>query len=447
MKTHLRFPRALGGLLAIALLSRAEFGEAKQCRVQAVTTYTGLVHDVLATADSLFVASDGGIEEFDRKTRQLKRKYTHLDGLARLSVSELSQSSHGTLIAKTDDSQCTLLAGRFECAPRKHQSKSTVLRFSYHAGARVTAELPLKEGKLVGTAGKHAFLAGVPLAENQLPDRHITALALFLGRLWVGTFNGGLASEDSAGKLHPHPSPDRLINALAPGKEHLFVGTSRGLYRTKDGSTFEKVAFVEDAVVGLAFDGTSMWATSPGAIYRIKDGPGPASDVWWLPGGSRSLQKVSAVPGAVWFGTEDRGAILMKVGPRIVSKDKLFTVFDRTSGIDSSWSLAVAALPGGGALVTTLREGLTYIPARGSPRPVAASVSDWGLAALATAGGAWIGTQGGAAYVSDEGHTATLIEGLPDERVHVFLEEKRKGRPTRLYIGTENGLAWCEPTT
>lgn len=444
----------LGIFLAAMPLTWAQPTAAKQCQIDGVTTYTGKVHDVLATDHALYVASDGGVEEFDRKTRRLRRKYTHLDGLSRLAVKDLAISVQGGLIAVTDESRCTLKEARFECAPSKVAVAPQPLRFSYQAGARVTAEVTLKEGKLIGTAGKHAFLGHVPLSQSELPDHHVTALALFSGRLWVGTFNGGLANEGHDGKLRPRPSPDLLINALATGSKHLFVGTSRGLYQTSDGVTFQRVSLVEDAVVGLAFDGTSIWATSPGALYRIKDGKGPPSDVWWLPGGSRSLQKVSAVPGTVWFGTEDRGAVAMHVGPTTVSRDKPFTVYDRSAGLASSWSLAVAALPDGGAFMTTLREGVSLIfpdekSAQGSKHSVlrrSLPLSDWGLAALATENGAWIGTQGGAAFMPVDTTPPSVIKGLPDERVHAFLEDNREGRPARLYIGTENGLAWCEPT-
>ena len=92
---------------------------------------------------------------------------------------------------------------------------------------------------------------------------------------------------------------------------------------------------------------------TPGALYRIRDGKGPRSDVWWLPGGSRSLQKVSAVPGTLWLGTEDRGAIRMQVTPTTVAKDKPFEVFDRGRAMPSSWSLAVAAKSDGSAWMTT----------------------------------------------------------------------------------------------
>lgn len=97
--------------------------------------------------------------------------------------------------------------------------------------------------------------------------------------------------------------------------------------------------------------------------------------------------------------------------------------------------------------MTSLREGMAFISPAGSrlqPQRIPVPVSDWGLAAVATHGGAWIGTQGGAAFVSTDGTAPVVIEGLPDERVHTFVEDKRKGRKGRLYIGTENGLAWCE---
>lgn len=417
---------------------------AKECRVSGVATYTGNVNDVLATPDAYWVASDGGVQEFDRATRKLLRTYTHLDGLSTLSASRLNQTPQGDIVATLAGATCTLRGSRFTCRPQTKVEKERPLQFRYHGGARVRVEKLLPEGALVGTAGGHAFLGAERLGTPLLPDRHITALSLFRGKLWLGTFNGGLAREHGDNQFRPVSSPGMLINALQAGREHLFVGTSDGLFQTKDGVTFEQVDFVEQAVVGLAFDGTSIWATTPGALYRIKDGRGPRSDVWWLPGGSRSLQKVSAVPGYVWFGTEDRGAIVMQVGPKTTARDKPFTVYDRGQGLPSSWSLAVAATPGGDAWMTTLREGLTFIARHGESRSVATGVSAWGLSALATPDGAWIGSQNGAAFVEKSGKSARAIQGLPDPRVHAFLADSRKESAGRLFIGTENGLAWCD---
>jgi ligand-binding sensor domain-containing protein len=236
-----------------------------------------------------------------------------------------------------------------------------------------------------------------------------------------------------------------FVNALLATPRHLFVGTSEGLFRSSNGFDFERVQIVEDAVVGLSTDGTSVWASTPGALYRIKDGKdgkGPASDVWWMPGGSRSLQKVDARAGAVWIGTEDRGAVLMTPGPRTMAKDKPFSVFDKSSGLSSSWSLAVAPLPAGGALMTTLREGTYLIDQGGTATALSLPVGGWGLSTLVEDDSAWIGTQDGAAHLDLKTLSATRIRDLPDERVHAFLRDPR--HPERLYVGTEAGLAWCE---
>lgn len=436
--------KLLAFLATTLALLLAKTAPAKECQVSGVLTHTGNVHDVLGTKDAYWVASDGGIEEFDRESRRLLRTYTQLDGLSSLPVVRLYENPQGNIVATLDNSTCVLRESRFTCIPQTKPVKERPLQFRYHQGARVSVEKALPEGTLIGTAGGHAFLGKDRLGTQMLPDRHITALSIFHDKLWVGTFNGGLAREHGVDQFRPVPSPGMLVNALQTGPNHLFVGTSDGLFKTRDGVKFERVEMVEQAVVGLAFDGTSIWATTPGALYRIRDGHGPRSDVWWMPGGSRSLQKVSAVPGHVWFGTEDRGAVAMRVGPKTTSKDKPFTVYDRGRGLASSWSLAVAARTDGSAWMTTLREGLTFLPKKGESLRVPTGVSDWGLSALAVTDGVWIGSQGGAAFVANRDKTAHSVRGLPDPRVHAFLQDSRKERARRLWIGTENGLAWCD---
>jgi len=66
-----------------------------------------------------------------------------------------------------------------------------------------------------------------------------------------------------------------------------------------------------------------------------------------------------------------------------------------------------------------------------------------GLNALAVPGGVWVGSQEGAAYLSDDGRERHRVAGLPDERVHAFLLDSRPAYAGRLWMGTENGLAWC----
>ena len=132
----------------------------------------------------------------------------------------------------------------------------------------------------------------------------------------------------------------------------------------------------------------------------------------------------------------------MQLSPQVVSKDKPFVVFDRSSGLASSWSLSVAALPGGAAFATSLREGLTMISSQGKHQTLPSSLSPWGLSSLAEPKGVWIGTQDGAAFFPQSGAPAQDISGLPDKRVHVFFRDPRAKYRARVWIGTENGLAW-----
>jgi ligand-binding sensor domain-containing protein len=297
---------------------------------------------------------------------------------------------------------------------------------------------------LVGTAGKGAFLNHVHLATApSLSDAHVTSLALFHDTLWVGTFNGGLMTSTPSGEFVAQKAgePGQMINALVATSTSLFVGTSNGLFRSMDGLTFESVDFVEGAVVGLAYDETSLWASTTGALYRIKCEGGPPSDVWWMPGGSRSLQKISAIPGAVWLATEDRGSVLMRANARTVSADRPFSIFDRSRGLASSWSLSTAALDKGGALMSTLREGLIHIKEDGSFEQMPTTVSPWGLATMAEGDDVWFGSQGGAERLSLSTGQRSKILGLPDPRVHAFLRDNRRGKEEHVWIGTEGGLA------
>ncbi|MFQ5809884.1 MAG: hypothetical protein ACE5JM_09720, partial [Armatimonadota bacterium] len=53
-------------------------------------TYTGLVEDVEALGDRVWVATTGGLVELDRKTGRFLRLYTNLDGLPQLSGHDLA---------------------------------------------------------------------------------------------------------------------------------------------------------------------------------------------------------------------------------------------------------------------------------------------------------------------------------------------------------------------
>lgn len=451
--------RLLAILLAGTMLFVAPLAEAH--RVAGVITSVRNVRDLLASADSLWVATSGGVSRYSRSTRGLLAHYNSQHGLDSPEVVRLAatqEKGRFVLKAYTKKSVCRLVGEHFVCKKLERESRRPGQRVSldYERGMRVTKRLSLDGATFLGTAQDGAYFDGQALEQAGLPDAHVSALSVFADALYVGTFNGGLARVSPGNEVLSLAGPGPLVNALAAGPNHLFVGTSEGLFQSADGLSFERIDFVEQAVVGLAFDGTSVWASTPGALYRIPDGGGPPMDVWWIPGGSRSLQKVSAAPGWLWLATEDRGAIRMQLSAQLRSRDRPFEVFDRASGLPSSWSLAVAARGDGSALVTTLRSGLAQIGAAQTGQALSLPLHPWGLSALWDGAGTWVGTQGGAAFVPDAalGPTSLAaaaqiepVEGLPHPCVHALLRDPRTAYRDRIWLGTENGLAWLHAPT
>lgn len=121
----------------------------------------------------------------------------------------------------------------------------------------------------------------------------ITACEDGEGRLWVGTFHGGLSCYDqSAGRWvryqhdpdDPFSLPDDNVNAVAhaPGG-YLWVGTDHGLARLdpRDG-TFTRyfhdpedgLSLPDDEVISLLVDGDGMlWVGSHAGLARCRPGP------------------------------------------------------------------------------------------------------------------------------------------------------------------------------
>lgn len=449
-------------LLFSTRISAAET-ELPPIAVSEVVTSTRWVEDLAVGNHHIAVATRGGLVIQESTSLTEHRVFTTLDGLPELWIERLrSSSSHLELDtphfscraawAQLVDAAETNDGGRtsplFDCKQRPaHVTRSASLapaRASSLGGRRVTRRLVDSGREIEGTAGAGWFIDGKSAGGGDLPGPHVTALAEFARSLWVGTFNDGLAriERDEAGRTSvvPVATPFRFVNALWATASLLYVATSDGLFSSDDGVRFERDAFVEDAVVSLAFDGTSLWATTPGALYRIRHADrGPRSDVWWSPGGSRSLQKVTATPGHVWIATEDRGAIHMTTTARTRARDKPFEIFDRTTSAPSSWLLEATQTSDGAVLWGTLNQGVFLRELDGSLHPVPTD-NLWCWTIAPNGDGAWIGTQGGAVHWSRAG--TARITGLPDPRVHVFLSTTRAGR-AGIWIGTENGLAWA----
>jgi ligand-binding sensor domain-containing protein len=256
-------------------------------------------------------------------------------------------------------------------------------------------------------------------------------MAVFSDRLWLGSFDEGLCVTGDGASYQRiadgGDAPLRMINDLLATPHGLYVAAASGLFVSRDGQTFRRVAFVsQGGVNGLAFDGRSLWATTPGALWRIRVHGGPRDRAWWRPGGSTAVQSVAVHGRTVWLASEDRGAIRMHKGA--------FTLFDRAAGLPTSWATDIAVAPGGTVYVATLRHGAIAIDRRGRVRTLGGLPDAWILAVDVVGSSVWIGTQDGAARVDGQGR-ARAVRDLPHPSVHAACQWQGA-----LYLATEGGL-------
>ena len=411
-------------------------------------TNTTFVEDIAVGDDTIWVATLGGVEVYDRATLVRLRVLTTRQGLTTNHVRRLEIDGDG-VIARSEHAACRLAGGaasakgeaRFACRdeaplPLDVPSAAPVLE-----GARVTITRALPNAsELVGTAGRGLWLRRdgslrALTAGGQICSNHIVAIATWKGRTWLGSFDEGLCSR-SGDRFASAAVPFRMVNDLAATGDSLYVASSDGLWVTRDGERFEQVAEVRERVItDLSYDiaGRTLYATAANSLWRIsigRAGRRAAVAAFYRPGGSRSLQAVEARDGAVWLAAEDRGAMRFVHGR--------FEVFDRAAGLPSSWGLDVAVAPDGGGYLASLRDGLVRVSVDGKAKAVEGLPSRWLLhvsADPAARGALWVGTQGGAARVLDDG-TVLAIGGLPDPRVHAVARVRRE-----VWFATEGGTA------
>jgi ligand-binding sensor domain-containing protein len=454
-----------GALAVVAALQAAQAPAPAPARAwqlaapAALYTNTATVTDLLVEPADVWVATGGGVEAYDPMSLGRRRLYTTADGLAENAVLGLEREGPA-LVARTARARCFLdrprpaagpaaAAARFRCVPAPPRApEAPAAADEIVEGARVTVTRPLGEAELVGTAGRGLWLRDTcrlrPLTPGgQICGNHVVAAAAWRGRVWLGTFDQGLcsrATKDDAAGFHGAAVPFKMINDLVVTPRGLFVAGSDGLWWTADGVRFRRHGGVTSQVINdLAYDAVTgtLYATAPGALWRIPRGGSGGARALARPGGSRSLQAVEARRGIVWLATEDRGVIRMGAGGDSGGGGDL-ALYDRAAGAPSSWALDVAEVANGDAYAATLRDGVVRITRDGRMEAVAGLPSPWILhlvADPAPGGPLWIGTQGGAARLASDGRLIPF-GGLPDTRVHAIAP-----LADGLWVGTEGGTA------
>jgi ligand-binding sensor domain-containing protein len=412
----------------------------------AILTHTRYVEDIAVDGGTAWVATRGGVEAYELLDGRRQRLYTTADGLAENHVRAVWALA-GHVEVRTGAHRCTLARTRFTCVAAPVLATPEPALAQRFQDARVTARAAILGGELVGTAGNGLWLRrdrapAEPVLltpADQICSNHMMAMAEYRGQLYLGSFDEGVCVTDGA-RFRRLDTPFRMVNDMIATPHGLFVAATDGLYRSTDGARFERVAFVSArGVNGLAFDGTTLYATTPATLWRI---PLVARDArgrrlrprqHWLPGGARAIQKVAVGAGAVWMASEDRGVIRFD--------GSAFEVLDRASGWPTSWVMDVAVADDRTLYVATFRHGLVAVALddAGLPRPerarlVAGLPDSWLLRVHLHEGALWAGTQEGVARI--HGHDVAMAHGLPHPCVHAVAIHRGQ-----VWLATEGGLA------
>jgi hypothetical protein len=424
----------------------------------ALFTHTRYVEDIAVEGATAWVATRGGLEVYGLLDGRRQRLYTTADGLAEIHVRQVHALA-GRVQARTQSHRCQLENERFTCTPAAALATPEPTLAPRFQDARVTARAAFVGGELIGTAGSGLWLRRDHTAhheqshepndeidqpilltpEDQICSNHMMAMAEFREKLYLGSFDEGLCVTDGA-RFQRLDTPFRMVNDMLATPEGLFVATTTGLYQSVDGVRFDKVEFVSArGVNGLAFDGATLYATTPATLWRIPltgsgaRGRKPRPRQHWLPGGSRAIQKVAVGAGAVWMSSEDRGVI------RFTESE--IQILDRASGWTTSWVMDAAVAADRTLYAATFRHGLVAVALddAGLPRPETARAvpglpDSWLLRVHLRQGALWVGTQQGAARIHDG--AVDLVRGLPHPCVHAVAIYRGQ-----VWLATEGGLA------
>ncbi|HWN69283.1 MAG TPA: hypothetical protein VNM90_16700, partial [Haliangium sp.] len=411
-----------------------------------ILTHTRYVEDIAVEGATAWVATRGGLEVYGLLDGRRQRLYTTADGLAEIHVRQV-RALAGRVQARTQSHRCQLDGERFACAPAPTLDTPEPALAPRFQDARVTARANFIGGELIGTAGSGLWLRRDPSSdeailltpEHQVCSNHMMAMAEFRGQLYLGSFDEGLCVTDGA-SFRRLDTPFRMVNDMLATSEGLFVAATSGLYQSIDGVRFDKVEFVSArGANGLAFDGATLYATTPATLWRIplvgRDARGrrPRPRQHWLPGGARAIQKVTVGAGAVWMSSEDRGVIRFT--------DTEVQILDRASGWPTSWVMDATVAADRTLYAATFRHGLVAVELddAGLPRPERARVvpglpDTWLLRVHQHQDALWVGTQQGAARL--HGSDVDLVRGLPHPCVHAVAIYGGQ-----VWLATEGGLA------
>ena len=442
----------LGWILALALVPAASL--AQSLPFATYTSDDGLAESVVLSLEQdrsgyLWLGTPSGVSRFDGLV------FTTFDdshGLPGSVVRVLLEDRRGNLWAGTDRGLARRRDGAWQALPLPGPADGTEVRClaqaedgalwagTYGAGvARIDAgDVAVPGNTAVPVVTLYSRADGLP------HDRVRAAWHDRRGRLWLGTYGGGVSRFEDGGFVNygvAEGLADLFVRALGEGPGgHLLAGTNGGVFRLAAGDgpkgVFEPYLPAEPAArkpvtallqdrhgrlwLGTRDDGACRTTGSELRCYRQPQGLAADS--------INSL--LEDREGNLWLGTFGGGA------SRLSSEG--FVNYTVRDGLPEAGVEAVVERPDGSVWLGTHGGGLVRAGDRRRLTAADGLPHDKILAAWVDPGGAlWLGTLGGAARVSgDSIETFSARDGLAHDIVYGFAAD----RSGTLWIATHGGL-------
>jgi len=261
------------------------------------------------------------------------RVFGGAEGLRNLVVRSVAQDGNGLLWTATDDGVYRLDGDRFS-----HFSLEDGLRSSksYVVGVTPDGEACVgsKNGLVCwdGTRFSQDLTRGVPAIA-------VHAMVSYAGKLWVGTYGGGLYVQSTAGAFIPAPGWPRAkatIRTLWADERGLVVGddatvaltTGDGVWRTLD-----DVGLEHERVDGVLRDRQGgLWIRTPSHLWFLPDGAGHVIDLHdGLPSGYDAVD----APASMAIGPRGNVLVATDVGVAVRDGDR-WQLIDRSVGLPAA---------------------------------------------------------------------------------------------------------------
>jgi ligand-binding sensor domain-containing protein len=283
-----------------------------------VFTNRNEVQDIVLSKDkkTLWIATEGGLEQRDAITGKLNKFFTNLDGLPSNQITALVIADDGNLWLASGTELVRLNNNKFE----------SVNKFKAKIAALISDD---NGGLWIATFGAGLVHKNTSLTTyNNLPSNNITSLLKNQDDLWVGT-DKGLVHFNNDNYL-----PNNKINALLYNKDGLWVGTDDGLINFKSKKQF----MPNKKIISLASDDNDeLWlGTLNQGLIHMKSTSAFLTfnqDNSKLP--NNIINALISIDNKLWIGTWGAGLVQLLDDKWLILKNKLGLPYTQISALAS----------------------------------------------------------------------------------------------------------------